>query len=469
MKIAFIYPSPVHKRFEEDIDIVSREFGLFPPLGLAYAAAINEKAGNQSIIIDANAEKLSKEQALKRVDDFKPDMLGFLLTAYGFFESLNWIRFFKQKTGLPVIAGNVLCEMYPEAVMQYEEIDYIIIGSATNALPFLLQRLSNKQELYGLSGIGWRDKGRIIISRPQTTKEDFDNLPFPARHLLPNEKYHAVMSKRKNYTIMITSRGCNSACSFCHIPAIPLSFRPEAAVVAEMEECYRKYNIREMDIFDPSFTMSKQRVLSICQGILEKNIDIHWACRARVDQVDEELLKMMRRAGCRRILYGIESADEENLRRMKKGISVDQATAAVDMTKKSGILALGFFMLAVPGETYSSLRKTIDYSFKIGVNYAQYHRTMAKPKTELTRQVNEIFGYDYWQEYISGRVPEMRLPTPWTDIPDEVIQRETKLAYLKFYFRPWYLLWLIAGIKSWGEFKRYLRSAIGLFLSRRDV
>lgn len=469
MKITFVYPTTIHKQFEEDIDIVSKEFGVFPPLGLAYAAAINERAGNQSLIIDANAEGLSKGQVLARIKELKPDMLGFLLTAYGFFETSNWIRFLKEETHLPILAGNVLCDMYPDVVMVHPEIDYIIIGPATNSLPQLVERLKNGRSLEGVLGAGWRENGRVVISRPLTMREDFDNLPFPARHLLKNEKYHAVMSKRKNYTIMITSKGCNSSCTFCHIPGIPISFRSEELVVAEMEQCYNKYGIREMDIFDPSFTMSKRRVLKICEGIIKKNIDIHWACRARVDQVDEELLYYMQKAGCRRILYGIESGVDENLRKMKKDITVEQARKTVDTTKKAGIMALGFFMLGVPGETVESLRKTITYSREIGVDYAQYHRTMAKPNTDLSRQVNKTLGYDYWREYVSGRVPEKRLPTPWTEIPDEIIQKATKYAYLKFYFRPRYLLRLIAGIKSWGELKRYIRSAFGLLLSRRDT
>lgn len=468
MKIAFIYPPQVHKLFEEDIDVVSREFGVFPPLGLAYAAAIHEQSGNQAIIIDANAEHLSIENALTRVNAFQPDMLGFLLTAYGFFDALRWIRFFKKTTNLPVLAGNILCSMYPDVVMRYSEIDYIIIGSATETLPRLVKRLKNRQSLDGLSGIGWRRNKEIIISKPLTMKEDFNNLPFPARHLLPNDKYHAIMSKRKNYTIMITSKGCNSKCTFCHIRSIPLSFRPEDKVVDEMEECFTKFGIREMDIFDPSFTMSKSRVLKICQGIIKKGIDIHWACRTRVDQVDKELLHYMHRAGCRRILYGIESGVNESLQNMRKGIVINQSKQAVKITRKYGIKALGFFMLGVPGETVETLRRTIRYSREIGVDYAQYHRTMAKPNTCLSDQVNETLGYDYWREYISGRVQERRLPTPWTNLTDDAIQMAAKEAYFRFYFRPRYLLWLIVGIKSWSELSRYVCSALGLLFSRQD-
>ncbi|MBM3245182.1 MAG: B12-binding domain-containing radical SAM protein [Candidatus Omnitrophica bacterium] len=468
MKIAFIYPPQTHKYFEEDIDIVSREFGVFPPLGLAYAAAINEQAGNKSIIIDANAEKLKLSDVLSRLRQFKPDMLGFLLTAYGFFDALPWVRFLKKETGLPVLAGNVLCNMYPETIMRYPEFDYLIIGPATESLPLLVDRIKKSQNLGGISGVAWRCDGKVVIVNPATFKEDFSKLPFPARHLLPNHRYHAIMSKRKNYTIMITSKGCDSKCTFCHIHGIPVSFRPEEMVVAEMEECYLKFGIREMDIFDPSFTMKRERVFKICEGIIKKGIDIHWACRTRVDQVDQELLNIMSKAGCKRILYGIESGVDDNLRKMQKGIIVNQAKRAVDLTKKANIKSLGFFMLGVPGETTETLNQTIRYSREIGLDYAQFHRTMAKPGTELSKQANDALGYDYWKEYISGCVMEKRLPTPWMYLSDRIIQKSTKYAYLKFYFRPRYLLGLIAGIRSWHELKRYGRSALGLLLSRRD-
>ena len=469
MKIAFIYPPQRHKQFEEDIDIVSREFGVFPPLGLLYAAAINEREGNESIIIDANAEKLSKEQVLKAIKEKKPDMLGFLLTAYGFFDAYDWIKFLKKATSLPVVAGNVLCEMYPNIVLSYPEIDYIIIGPATYSFPKFLERWKNGRDLDCIPGVGWKKNGNMIISKPLTMIEDFDNLPFPARHLIKNEKYHAVMAKRKNYTIMVTGKGCKSQCVFCHIHGIPKSFRSEESVVAEIEECHDRYGIREMDIFDPSFTMSRERVLKICRGIIDKNLDIHWACRTRVDQVDEELLYYMHKSGCVRILYGIESGLDDNLRKMKKDITVKQAKKAVEMTKRSGIMALGFFMLGVPGETEASLYETINYSCGLGLDYAQYHRTMAKPNTELNRKINERLGYNYWEEYLKGRITEQRLPMPWTDVSDKIIQRATKRAYLKFYFRPRYFINLILGIRSWGEFKRYVRSALGLLMSRRDI
>ena len=177
------------------------------------------------MIIDANAEKIGLTAALARIRQFKPDMLGFLLTAYGFFDALAWMRFLKKETGLPVLAGNILCSMYPEEIMNYPEFDYLIVGPATTSLPLFTDALKISKIPQGIPGVVYRHNGVTVITKPITMKEDFDHLPFPARHLLPNERYCAVMSKRKNYTIMITSKGCAAKCNFCHIHSIPISFR----------------------------------------------------------------------------------------------------------------------------------------------------------------------------------------------------------------------------------------------------
>lgn len=468
MKIAFIYPPFHHKKFEEDIDIVSQEFGLFPPLGLAYAAAIHERAGGEAIIIDANALGLNKKQVLSEVLQWRPDMLAFLLTAYSFFDTLSWIGYLKEKTQLPTLVGNVLCSMYPSEVMSHKVIDYMLIGPTTKTLPEFVRRIHRNESLAGLSGVGWRKNGKVVIAMPETLKEDFADLPFPARHLLPNHKYHAVMSKRKPYTIMVTSKGCNAKCTFCHIHEIPYSAQTPERTVEEIEQCVVKYGIREMDIFDPSFTINRDRVLSICRLIVDKKLDIHWACRARVDQIDEELLQAMAEAGCKRILYGIEHGQKEKLDAMKKGTTQDQIKTTIDLTKKSGIASIGFFMLGVPGEKKQSMNETIKYARKLNLDYAQFHRTIGKPKTELSKQVAAYLGYDYWGEYIKGNVPEQRLPSPWTKLSDKTIQKFTKRAYWSYYFRPSYLFKLIGGIKSVDEFKRYLRSAWGLIFSKKD-
>ena len=471
MKVALVFPhySHLHRRFEEDIDIVGREFGLLPPLGLAYAAAIMEKAGHKVIIIDANALRLSKEEVLNRLTAFSPDILGFMLTVWAFQLTLSWIKYLKAKMVLPVVVGNIQLELYPRETLTYKEIDYGIIGSAQQSLPELLHALENKGSLKHIKGLAFRNNGETVINFPDSFYEDFKTLPFPARHLLPNDRYREVMSKRKNFTVIITSKGCPDKCAFCHIKETPYSTRSPQRVVDEIEECYQKYHIREIDIFDPSFTINKRRVMAICQEVRRRKIEIDFSCRARVDQIDKELLNEMAITGFKKILYGIESGNQTILDRVNKGITIEQIREAIRWTKERGILTLGFFLIGSPGETLSTVKKTIKFAKELRLDYAQFHKVMAKPRTDLYTQVVRETNRDYWREFVLSNVGEERLPSPWTDLSEKEIENLTIRAYRSFYFRPGYLLKTFVNIKSMDEFARYLRSALGLLTVKSDV
>lgn len=470
MKIAFVFAPFDHKRFEEDIDVVSREFTQPPPLGLAYAAAIAEQHGHQVIIIDANVKpRLTKEEVTNKIVDFGAQMVGFLLTAYMFYQTLEWIKFIKQHTRLPVLVGNVLLDLYPREVMTYAEIDYGIIGPATKNLPMLLYNLEKRRTLDNIEGLAFKQNGKVCINFPSSLEEDFENLPFPARHLLPNEKYYTVISKRKNFTIMITSKGCPSRCGFCYVKNIPYSYQSVEKTVDEIEECYRKHNIREIEFFDPLFTLNKQRVINISQQIRKRNLDVIWACRSRVDTVDGELLDEMKAGGCHRIYYGIESSCQEILNVVSKGITLDRIRSTVDLTKSKGILVLGFFLIGAPGDTIETVSSTINFALSLNLDYAQFHKTIAKPGTILYEQVKQATGRDYWREYILGEAQEERIPSPWTSLTEEDIEKLTIKAYRKFYFKPSRLTKIILGINSFHELARYIRSGLGMWSVRSDL
>jgi len=471
MKIALIFPnySRFHRKFEEDIDIVGREFGLLPPLGLAYAASIMEEAGHEVIIIDSNALFLSKEETVLRLKSFRPDLLAFMLTVWTFPLTLDWIRHIKSAMKLPVLVGNIQMELYPEETFTHQEIDYGIIGSAQKALPGFLSALNDGKDFSGIKGLVYRKERSVVINRPDTFREDFATLPFPSRHLLPNSRYREVMSKRKNLTIMITSKGCPSKCSFCHIKETPYSSRNPQSVAEEVEQCYKQFSIREIDIFDPSFTIDKKRVIDICREIRKKNVDIHFSCRARVDQIDEELLDEMSATGFKRIQYGLESGDQSILDRVNKGINLKQIKKVVAWTKQRGISALGFFLIGAPGDNYCTVRKTIQFAKDLDLDYAQFHKVMAKPRTELYEQIKRLSGRDYWRDFVLGNATEERLPSPWTGLSQKEIEDFTIRAYQDFYFRPSYIWKTFVGIRSLDEFKRYARSALGLLNVKSDI
>ena len=388
---------------------------------------------------------------------------------YLFQNDLKWIRYLKRETGLPVMAGNALMKLFPGEVMSHKEIDYGIIGPAHRSLPELLEALSGGKDPGGIDGICFRKADRTIINRPSSLKEDFAALPFPARHLLENSRYSTIFSQRKNFTIMMASQGCPCNCVFCDTAGLPYSPRPSEDVLKEIGECYRRYHIREIEFFDPVFTLQKKSVIALCKGIIEKRFSLSWACRTRVDLVDDELLAWMSRAGCRRIYYGIESGAPDLLQRAGKNINLLQIGEAVRLTRKHKIKALGFFIMGVPGETKTTIKRTREYALSLDLDYAHFQKIVPKPSTPLYEEVKRKLGYDYWKEYVLGNTRENRLPAPWCDLSGREIEQAAVTALRRFYFRPGRIFRMLAGLRSLEELFRYIRSAIGLWTTRSDL
>jgi radical SAM superfamily enzyme YgiQ (UPF0313 family) len=239
-----------------------------------------------------------------------------------------------------------------------------------------------------------------------------------------------------------------------------------------MEECYRQYGIREIDIFDYDFTVDKERTIAICREIRRRNLDILWACRSRID-IDRELLGEMKKAGCGRIYYGIESGSQEILDRVNKGITLDQIRNTVRYTKELGMQALGFFLIGAPGETKKTVARTLRFAKELDLNYVQFSKCLAKPLTPLWKQMVRETGKDYWQDWILGRESDRDLPRPWTTLTNKEIDRLAKWAYVSYHSRPSFLLKAALRVKSFKEFKRKFLGYMEMVfsqesLSRRD-
>jgi len=283
MRLALIFNPFKYKVHEENLRIVQKYFGLFPPLSLAWVAGIARKAGHEVILVDARTLRLSKEDVLAKLREFQPDILGFMMTTYMFRDTLEWITFLKERLNKPVMIGGYNLRIYPEVSISHPEIDYGIVEHA----------------LADVVGLVYKENGKIRINPTQPVS--FEDFPNPARDLLPNELYAEFPTERRNFTVMVTSLGCPYKCSFCEAGRTAYNPRSPQTVVNEMEECYNKYGIREIDIFDYSFTADKKRVIEICNEMKKRKLDLLWACRSRVD-IDKELINEMKSAGCGSIL-----------------------------------------------------------------------------------------------------------------------------------------------------------------------
>ncbi|MBU1912857.1 MAG: B12-binding domain-containing radical SAM protein [Candidatus Omnitrophica bacterium] len=466
MKFALIFNPFKYKVHEENLRVVQKYFGMFPPLSLAWVAAIARDAGHEVTIIDARTLNLTKREVLDRLRSFKPDIMGFMMTTYMFVDTLEWINYLKSQLKVPVVIGGYNLRIYPKESISYPQIDYGVIEHALDTIPHLFEALEGRRKLEEVAGLVYKEKGHIKLNLPRPV--EFEKFPNPARDLLPNQLYAEFPTERKNFTVMITSLGCPYKCDFCEAGRSVYNPRSPETVVNEMEECFYKYGIREIDIFDYDFTIDKKRTIAICREMRNRNLDILWACRSRVD-IDPELLKEMKEAGCGRIYYGLESGSQEILDGINKGITLDQIRKTVKYTKELGMKVLGFFLVGAPGETRKTVKKTLKFAKELDLDYVQFSKCLAKPLTPLWRRMIEKGERDYWQDWILAKETDRSLPRPWTELSNKEIDRLARWAYVNYHSRFLFLLKASLRVKSFKEFKRKFLGYLDMIFSQENV
>ncbi|MFC2091244.1 B12-binding domain-containing radical SAM protein [Elusimicrobiota bacterium] len=466
MKVAFVHPALRHHRFSENLKVVDEEFILAPPIVLAYSAAIAEKAAHDVILIDAHIMNLTKETVYERLLEFKPDILAFRLDTYTFQDAYEWISYLKQRLTIPVIVGGINMSLYPRETMSYNVFDYGLAGEAIESFPLLLDAAGSGASLENIPGLYYRDKNGHLCSNALTSQlVDFDRYPYPARHLLPNHLYRSFVSQRKNFTVMLTTTGCPYKCNFCAIAGLNhYRERSPLNVVDEIEECYYKYGVREIDFFDACFFTNKKRCMELLRELKKRKLDITWTCRSRVDTVDEELLSRARACGLRMVFWGIESSSQKTLDEVDKGITPGKTEDTLRLANKLRIRNLGFVMLGNPGETRKEIHETVRWIKKLKLDYVQICRTIPKPGSLLHKIQAGKEGYDYWREFVLGNEEEKRIYVSQRMMSEAELENLLNWAYYSFYFRLAYIWHTLIGLRSLGEFMRYLRVAIRMLL-----
>ena len=469
MKICLVYPPYQTIKYEPSIKAISDNYGCYPSLSLGYTAAIMEQGGHQVRFIDAAALELTKEEVLKEIKAFHPDLIGFSITTYLFHQTMQWIDYIKEHIDVPILVGGVHLGIYPKETFSNKSIDYGYMGESEIHLNKFLDALEKGKSLKGLNNIVYRSKDsstHIMVNNIGPTIDNLNDTPFPARHLMPNDKYFSIISQRRNFTGLLSSRNCPYACLYCEQGGKP--FRPRSAdnVLDEFKECAEKYKVREIDIFDSSFTVIKDRVIEICKALIKEDLDIEWSARSRVDRVDKEMLDYMSRAKCRRIYYGIESGNPEILKIMRKGTNLQVIRDAIKNTKKAGINSFGYFMIGSPGDTHETVKQTIKFSKQLDLDYAQFNRVIPMTGTDMYKMYLDEYKKDYWALETVAEGTGGTLERPGTKLTHDEVDDYAKQAYKSFYFRPKYITKALLRLKSFDELKRNAKAAVDLLMKK---
>ena len=322
MKILLINP-PSENTIEAEVpSVVSEERGHNPFLGLMYIASVLLKEADCKVeILDCQVEELNYENVRKEIVRRKPDLVGMTAMSFTLVDNLKVAQIAKETdNNIKVILGGPHPHIFPEETINLPNIDFLVLGEGEETVVELMKHIGNIKKLKETKGIVFKDHGRVINTGLRPLIMDLDKVPFPARALTHYKKYSSLLAKRTPITTMETSRGCPYKCIFCDRPHLGKVFRARSPknVVDEIEECVNM-GIKEILIYDDTFTINRQRVIDICKMIIEQKLDIGWDIRARVNTVDRELLHLMRKAGCQRIHYGVEAGNSSILEVLKKG------------------------------------------------------------------------------------------------------------------------------------------------------
>jgi anaerobic magnesium-protoporphyrin IX monomethyl ester cyclase len=372
----------------------------FPPLGISYIAASLRAAGHPVTLLDCTFEK-NRNEALVKALAVQAEVVGIYCMVTMLDDSVWFAGQLRQQTRL-LMAGGPLPTCDPIPFL--EQFDIVVRGEGEQAMLDLLEAFHQGNDLSAIAGIVYRKKtgepgsAEIVHTKDRQFAKDLDRIPFPARELLPNQEYIRYARKKYGYSIttVMSTRGCPFRCEFCSNVVFGGSYRERSPgnVVDEIEAALG-LGYDRISFADDVFTMKKERVVSVCEEILSRGLHFQWECLGRVDALDAATAIRMKQAGCTRIYFGIESADEDILRLMNKRITPEQAQKAVEIAHAAGLEVGAFFILFYPGDTDLTVLRTLRFATSLPLDYLGLSMPYPLPGTALFERVRGRINRDW--------------------------------------------------------------------------
>jgi radical SAM superfamily enzyme YgiQ (UPF0313 family) len=443
--------------------------GRYFPLGLGYISSYLKKAGHEVRLIDPDAQMMEMGEIAAIARNENPDIIGISSFTPNFHNAAAIATKIRSFSGAQIILGGIHASTMPgEILKNHPEFDVIVIGEGEATIAEL-SRISaggcSCAELNKINGIAFRENGSIIITPPREFIKDVDSLPFPDRAQIDLRLFtlHKHMDIGKRYAEMLTSRGCPFNCTFCasHLTS-GRGFRPHSPeyVVNEIKFLRESYGIEHIVFQDDTFTLQESRVTEICERLLRDKISIYWSCWARVNTVNRKLLTLMRKSGCFSIGYGVESGDENVLKAIKKGITLDQCREAFRISHELGLKTLGFFIFGCTGDTPETVEKTVRFAIELNPSIALFTRMIPYPGTEVYQQKAADTAAGSWGNY---KYFDATVKQSLENFPGVDLDKLCASANRRFYLRPSYFLKQLFRFRTLSECGAFAYAGLSLF------
>jgi anaerobic magnesium-protoporphyrin IX monomethyl ester cyclase len=458
-------------------------------MGLGYLAGALLNAGYDDVtLFDAEVEEelLASHLARERYD-----LVGVSSPTPLIYEAWEAAAQAKAGGALTVLGGPHLTLM-PDESMQRDEVDLVVRGEAEETIVDILQAMGETgqqgnpaaglrlpdEPWNSIPGLSYRNlAGEVVHNPDRPLRRDVEKIPWPAYHLFKIERYTNLQPltdgldpHARAYTL-VTSRGCPYQCIYCSKPITGITWRARSPedVVAEWRYLVQEMGATEIGITDDVWNLKLERAKEICRLLIDEGLNhVPWVTvhGMRVDHTDAELFQLMKKAGCKRVGFGVESGNQAVLDAIKKRQTLDDARRAFRNAKAARLQTMGFFIFGLPADTEETMEDTIRFALELDPDLANFMIAAPYPGTELweiARRDGRLFSMD-WHDYaIHDEKARYELPT----LPPELVERKWHEAYRRFYLRPSRIWRRAISPDTWRRLPDYARNFGRFFLGRQ--
>jgi len=466
-KILLVHP--LGYKMESAGQDVSRIANIMPPLGLASIAAYLKKEHMDADIVDCYAKPFSDRFIKEYLTEEMPSCIGFSCTTSSFLDGVRIATL--AKSILPgiktVFGGPHVSALKTKILADFPEVDFAVIGEGEETLKELLACGGEIDMASSLHGLIYRDRGGNPLFNGYRAKSiELDTLPFPCYEKLDGYP-HAYQLPIFNYprvpnSSCISSRGCPYACSYCDRSVFRNSFRYNSAeyLYEHLKYLKDRFHIRHINFYDDQFTFNRKRVEAFARLMIDRPLGMTFNCAARAEHIDLDLARMMREAGCWMISLGVETGDEDLLAQHRKNPDLEMLAEKIRLIHKARIRVKALLMMGLPGETESSIKKSMDYVFSLPIDDMNVSKFTPFPGTPLYEKAHELGTFDEdWEKMDCMHF--LFVPKGMTK---ELLDKLFVKFYVKYLMRPKILLGYITMIwRSPDSWKRFLLNIGGFF------
>lgn len=463
-RVLFVNPSQEHfLSSQQGWSLGIRDVGYYQPLGILYVATYlqNDQPDLTVRVIDAASPDMPYDELRRKVQEFRPDVVGISTYTLTLTDALLVARIVKEVCpDCHVCLGGHHIDNFGKETLASPYVDSVVVGEGEIKFAALVARIKRGEALDGLAGVFTKHTAEAFTADKKATGGfvDVAALPFPDRSLLGEHSYYNVLTIDRKMTTIIASRGCPYSCTFCPQAREPYRPRPAANLVDEMEWCVAQ-GFTDFFFAEDTFNINQKRVLEICDEIIGRDLKVSWCCKARVNGMAPNVLHKMQQAGCYLINFGVETGTDEGLRILQKGTTTAEIRQVFADCRAAGILTMAYFMIGQPFErTAQDIHRNVGFLLSLNPDFCNINSVNPIPFTPLFDEgvAKNILTYEPWYRFVTEGVPFA--PRNWEEhFGKAELQRLRMLSLLRFYFRPRYI---------WREIRRTSNPAQFLYKMR---